>query len=74
VGGSSSAILLGDGSLWTSGERMGAPVKTVSMKRFRDAFNSATKAIGLGRVFDTWEQTPCDEAPAKIWFLPDSSR
>jgi regulator of chromosome condensation (RCC1) repeat-containing protein/Regulator of Chromosome Condensation (RCC1) repeat protein len=74
VGGSSSAILLGDGSLWTTGERMGAPKKTIPMKRFRDALNSVTKAIGLGRVFDTWELTSCDEAPAKIWSFPESPR
>ena len=33
-----------------------------------------TKAIGVGRVFDTWEQTPCDEAPAKIWSFPEPAR
>jgi alpha-tubulin suppressor-like RCC1 family protein len=74
TGGSSSVILLGDGSLWTSGERMGAPKKTIPLKRFRAALNSVTKAIGLGRVFDTWEQTPCDEAPAKIWSFPEPAR
>jgi alpha-tubulin suppressor-like RCC1 family protein len=74
VGGSSSAVLLGDGSLWTSGERMGAPKKAVSMKHLRHAINSVSKAVGFGRVFATWEQTPCDEAPAKIWSFPDSSR
>ena len=74
VGGSSSAILLGDGSLWTSGERMGAPRKAIPMKRFRDALNSVTEAIGLGRMFDTWEQTPCDEVPAKIWSFPEPAR
>jgi alpha-tubulin suppressor-like RCC1 family protein len=74
LGGSSAAILLGDGSLWTSGERMGAPKKAIPFKRLRDAANSITKAIGLGVVFDTWEQTVCDEKPMKIWSLPDSSR
>ena len=69
-----SAVLLApNGTLWTSGERMGAPKKTISMKRLRDAVNSVTKFIGLGPVFDTWEQTPCDEAPARIWSLPVTS-
>jgi alpha-tubulin suppressor-like RCC1 family protein len=70
VGGTSAAILLGDGSLWTCGERMGAPKKTIPFKRVRDLANRLTKAMGVGNAFRTWEQTPCDEKPAKIWSLP----
>lgn len=74
VGGGSSAILLGDGSLWTSGERMGAPKLTIPFNPVRKIANRLTTAIGLGRVFETWERTPCDEAPAKIWSLPSPER
>jgi alpha-tubulin suppressor-like RCC1 family protein len=70
TGGGSTAILLGDGSLWTCGERMGAPKKTISLKALRDAANRVTTALGLGVIFDSWELTPCDEKPAKIWSLP----
>jgi alpha-tubulin suppressor-like RCC1 family protein len=70
AGGSSCAILLGDGSLWTSGERMGGRKKAIRFKGPRDVANRVTRAMGLGPIFDSWELTPCDEAPAKVWSVP----
>lgn len=67
TGGMTTLVLMGDGSLWILGQRLGVSESKV-VSKVKDLMNSCTRRLGLGRVFKKSRDYYPD--PVKLWSAP----